>query len=232
MSPVEKRNEIEKPIGLGAQIAETLKLAILEGEFKGGEQLGEHELQVRFGVSRSPLREAFRELEKWGLVDIIPRRGSFVKRISRRDIEENFPVRAALEGLAAKIAAGKMSKKALIHMNEALEQMGTAVATKNINLYYSHHLQFHEIFIDCAQNDLLKSSLQKLRMQNLWHRFSYQYYQEDLGKSYRIHQDILKCFNDPDANPDKVCRLVEQHINVALDSFLQYLEDFECEQGG
>jgi DNA-binding GntR family transcriptional regulator len=117
----EQKKIKSKPTGLGVQIAEMLKQAILEGDFKGGDQLGEHDLQVRFGVSRSPLREAFRELEKLGLVEIIPRKGSFVRRISRKDIEENFPVRAALEGLAAKLAVKNMTKNTLTRLEDILE---------------------------------------------------------------------------------------------------------------
>ena len=129
-----------------------------------------------------------------GLVEIIPRRGSFVKRISRHDIEENFPIRAALEGLAAKLAAEKISDETLALMEETLAKMGRAVTAKNINSYYSNHLRFHELFIDNAHNELLKTTLTNLRMQSLWHRFSYQYYQQDLEKSYRVHQEIMKCF--------------------------------------
>jgi DNA-binding GntR family transcriptional regulator len=232
MALPETLTEIKKPIGLGAQIAETLKIAILEGEFRGGQQLGEQDLQNRFGVSRSPLREAFRELEKVGLVEIIPRRGSFVKRISRHDIEENFPIRAALEGLAAKLAAEKISDETLALMEEALEEMGRAVAANNINAYYSHHLRFHELFIESAHNDLLKATLTNLRMQSLWHRFSYHYYQEDLPKSYRAHQEIMKCFQSRDKDTERLRELVERHINVALDSFLHFLETFEHQEGG
>jgi DNA-binding GntR family transcriptional regulator len=87
--------------GLTQQISQTLIQAILNRTLRGGDQLVEIELQKRLGVSRSPLREAFRDLEKKGLVVIKPRRGTFVKKIARQDIEEHYPVLAALEGLAA-----------------------------------------------------------------------------------------------------------------------------------
>jgi len=93
-----------KATGLADGVSETLSQAILEGVLKGGDQLFEVKLQARFGISRSPLREAFRDLEKKGLVVIVPRKGTFVKTVTRKDIEENFPVRTSLEGLSAKIA--------------------------------------------------------------------------------------------------------------------------------
>jgi DNA-binding GntR family transcriptional regulator len=223
----EQKTIKSKPTGLGVQIAEMLKQAILEGDFKGGDQLGEHDLQVRFGVSRSPLREAFRELEKLGLVEIIPRKGSFVRRISRKDIEENFPVRAALEGLAAELAAKNMTKNTLDRLEDILEEMKKATRDEDIRRYYTYHLQFHEIFIERAENELLINTLGRFRMQSLWHRFSYQYYQEDLEKSFQVHQDILDSFKDPKMDPEKIRILVEYHIIEALNSFLVYLEDFE-----
>jgi DNA-binding GntR family transcriptional regulator len=90
-----------KPLLLAQQVSQVLTDAILDGRLASGEQLVETKLQAEFGISRTPLREAFRELEKRGLVEIFPRRGAFVRQLSRQDIDDNFPVRAALEGLAA-----------------------------------------------------------------------------------------------------------------------------------
>jgi DNA-binding GntR family transcriptional regulator len=216
-----------KPVGLGAQVAEILTQAILEGRFKGGDQLIETDLQAHFGISRSPLREALRELEKKGLVVLVPRKGTFVKRISRKEIEENFPVRAALEGLAAALALPHMDAEALGRMRAALDRMGTAVRTRDTKLFYTHHLAFHEIFIERSGNELIRELLKTIRMQSLWHRFSYQYYLEDLPKSYRVHQRILKLFEAKATPPEKLRALVEDHINTALERFLSYLEEFE-----
>lgn len=214
--------EMNKPVGLGIQVAEALTRAILEGDYKGGDQLVELELQDYFGVSRSPLREAFRELEKKGLVEIIPRRGTFVKRITRRDIEENFPIRAALEGLAAQLALPNMTEESLASMAEELHKMECAVETSDTQAYYTHHLAFHELFIELSENRLLINNLRTLRMQNIWHRFSYQYYQEDLEKSLRVHQKIFEGFTNLNNQPEKCRKLVEEHINIALDRFLTY----------
>jgi DNA-binding GntR family transcriptional regulator len=216
-----------KPVGLGTQVAEILTQAILEGRIKGGDQLVETELQADFGISRSPLREALRELEKKGLVVVVPRKGSFVKRITRKEIEENFPVRAALEGLAAKLAAANITDMALERMNQDLEEMRTAVRNRDTQSFFSHHLKFHETFIEHCGNELLIGLLKNLRMQSIWHRFSYQYYQEDLEKSFKIHQQILNLFRKKGADPEKLRTLVENHIIVALDRFLNYLEESE-----
>lgn len=216
-----------KPAGLAYQVAGVLSEAILEGDFKGGDQLVEMELQSRFGISRSPLREAFRELEKQGLVVIVPRKGTYVRRITRKDIEDNFPVRAELEGLAARMAAVRMSASVLNEMEALLGMMGAAVRAGDTKAYFSHHLGFHEAFIELAGNELLLGLLKNLRTQSMWHRFSYQYYQEDLDKSFAPHRQILELFRASPPKPEDVGEQVTAHINVALDRFLAYLEDFE-----
>ena len=86
-----------RPHVLGEQVSHILMEAILEGVLRGGDQLVEVELQKQFGVSRSPLREAFRDLEKKGLVVIIPRKGTYVKQVNRKDIEDNFMHRGWLK---------------------------------------------------------------------------------------------------------------------------------------
>lgn len=187
----------------------------------------ELELQAHFGISRSPLREAFRELEKKGLVEIVPRKGTFVKRITRKDVEENFPVRAELEGLAARLASKNMTEAALKEMEDLLGKMEKAVSKGNTKAYYHHHFAFHEVFIELSGNELLVNLLKNLRMQSIWHRFSFQYYKEDLEKAFEFHREILALFRQPQPDPEAVETMVARHIIVALDRFLAYLEDLE-----
>ena len=216
-----------KACGLGHLVAKSLAEAILEGKIKGGDQLLEVELQKHFGISRSPLREAFRELEKQGLVVIVPRKGTFVKRITRKDIEENFPVRAELEGLAARLAATRISTAELSELEDFLEEMKKAVGEGDTKNYYSNHLAFHEAVIGFSGNELLFNLLKTLRVQSLWHRYAYQYYQEDLEKAYKVHEEILQLFKSDPPQPEAIGRKFADHINVALDRFISYLEDSE-----
>jgi DNA-binding GntR family transcriptional regulator len=216
-----------RPTGLGHQVARALAAAILEGKIKGGDQLLEVELQKHFGVSRSPLREAFRELEKQGLVVIVPRKGTFVKRITRQDIEENFPVRAELEGLAARLAASRLDATGLEKLEALLGEMKAAVARGDTKTYYSRHLQFHETFIALSGNELLIGLLKHLRMQSVWHRFAYQYYREDLEKAFHVHREIMNLFKASPPDPAAVAAKVTEHINVARERFLSYLTDYE-----
>ncbi|NQU14844.1 MAG: GntR family transcriptional regulator [Desulfobacteraceae bacterium] len=214
-----------QPAVLGEQVSQILTDAILEGTLKQGEQLLEAELQKQFGISRSPLREAFRDLEKRGLVVIVPRKGTFVKAITEKDIRENFPVRAALEGLAARQASSKMTEKELKELKQALEGMRSAGQNREAaKVYREHHHRFHEIFINASRNDTLINILRTLRMHRMWYYVSYQYYRENHSEGLEVHENISRLFENRNSDEKEIEKVVRDHIESHLDKFLDYLD--------
>jgi len=214
-----------KHTALVDRVSETLAQAILEGVLKGGDQLVEARLQERFGVSRSPLREALRDLEKKGLVDIIPRKGTFVKTVTRKDIEDNFPVRACLEVLAAREAFTRMTEETLDALERALQQMKEAAGKSDGKAFMENHIIFHETIIKASGNDVLVKVLDNLRMHSMWYRFAYQYYKGDFQRSSTIHQKILDLFWNKNSDEQEIENTVRGHIEIALERFLGYLEE-------
>jgi DNA-binding GntR family transcriptional regulator len=91
------------PKTLRDEIVDALRDAITRGRLKPGEHLKENTIAAQMSVSRSPIREAFRQLEQEGLIVSIPNQGSFVKHFDEKDVCEIFTLRAALEGLACDI---------------------------------------------------------------------------------------------------------------------------------
>jgi DNA-binding GntR family transcriptional regulator len=213
-----------KPKVLTEQVSQVLKEAILNGELQPGAQLVETELQKQLGVSRSPLREAFRDLEKMGLVSIIPRRGTFVRAITRKDIEENFPVRAALEGLAAREAHPQMGPNDLARMADALKGMRRAGQDKDHEAYRKNHLAFHDIFIQASDNQLLIDLLSNLRMHRLWYFVSFRYHQE-IETTMEVHSRIFGLFKDKNADSKEVEAVVRNHIEEALARLFGDMDD-------
>jgi DNA-binding GntR family transcriptional regulator len=205
------------PQVLTEQISQVLTEAILDGALEPGTQLLEMELQQQLGISRSPLREAFRDLEKKGLVVIMPRRGTFVKEITTRDVKENFPVRANLEGLAARMAHGKLSGEDLARMRSALEGMKQAGRDKDREAYRRNHQEYHDIFIEASDNRLLIDLLQNLRMHRLWYFVSYRYQKLDFQVAIDVHEQILNLFERKSSDPLEIERLVKFHIEDALE---------------
>ena len=209
------------------QITQALRESILTGKVKGGDQLLEDKLKDDFGVSRTPLREAFRVLEKEGLIEILPRKGSFVKGISRQDIIENFPIRAILEGLAARLAYSNLTGQDIDEMEEVFEHMKKAGKDEDFREYAMYHFDFHEIFINASKNETLIALLRNLRMHTLWHRYTYKYYKEDFKNSLMIHRKIINLFKEKKSPPEEIEQAVRQHIEVALDPFLKAMKELE-----
>jgi DNA-binding GntR family transcriptional regulator len=216
-----------RPKVLTEQVSQVLSEAILDGTLKHGEQLVETDLQKQLGISRSPLREAFRDLEKKGLVVIIPRRGTFVREITGKDVEENFPVRATLEGLAAREAYANISSDELEEMQQALMGMQRAGESNDPELYRRQHLLFHEIFIKASGNDLLIEMLGTLRMHRLWFFVSYSYHRGDFRKALGVHEQMLNLFASEKTDPRELEFLVRSHIEEALADFLGYLKQHQ-----
>ncbi len=209
------------PVSLVEQITEFLTTAILEGRIENGQRLVENELQRQFGISRAPIRESFRVLEKSGLVVIVPRKGTYVRKITQKDIEEHFPIRASLEGLAARLAISHMEPKDLEKMESILSKMVGAASKNDFRTYFKFHSEYHEIFINASKNDTLIEILENLRRQAVWFRFSYLWHQENYEYATRVHREILDFFMKKDA--DRLEALVKEHILVALNRFLQFL---------
>ena len=215
-------------VSLVEQITEYFTTAIIEGNLKGGQRLVENELRREFGISRAPIRESFRILEKDGFVVTFPRKGTFVRKITRKDIEENFPIRASLESLAARLAVPQFGPEHIKEMELAFSGMKKAVKKNDFRSYLKYHSKFHQTFINACKNDTLIGVLKNLRRQAIWFWFLYLYLHEAFGYSIRIHGKILDSFSRGDA--DRSETLVKEHILVARDWFLKFLV-IEKEEG-
>jgi DNA-binding GntR family transcriptional regulator len=202
--------------GLAQRISKTLIKAILDRTLRGGDRLVETELQKHFGVSRSPLREAFRDLEKKGLVEIRARRGTFVKKITRKDINEHYPVLAVLEGLAARQAHGHMDIVRGDALAAQLEAMEDAAHNCDVELFLDHHGQFHRIYIEASGNQLLIDMIMDLRLRGAMLRYFYPHTPVYCQQSLDIHNRIVSALCNAEEDPGRVERLVRGHIEEML----------------
>lgn len=109
-------------------VIENIRDAILSGDFPAGMRLTELQLADEMGVSRTPIREAIRNLEQEGLVVMIPRRGAYVADVSIHDINEVYEIRTALETLAAGLAAERIEDSEIEEMDKYLIATRTYVS--------------------------------------------------------------------------------------------------------
>lgn len=201
------------------QIYEYLSTSIIEGNINQGEKLLENDLCQQFGISRSPLRECFRILESEGLIIIHPRKGAFVRELSKKDIEDVFPVRASLESLAARLAVPNIGEKEIGIFNDLIGKMKEALRNKDIRSFLHFNFNFHSVFIKASNNQVLEKTLRSLG-RGLWQRIAFLYYQSPSGLDFsnNMHKEIVKAFQKKDVH--SVQKLVEGHIEHARNQLL------------
>jgi DNA-binding GntR family transcriptional regulator len=140
----------------GRVIAE-MRRRIITGEIEPGVNLSELALADEFGVSRTPVREALKQLETEGLVEIRPRVGTFVTTPSRREITELFEMKELLEGAAARLLAQRGRVPEAEMMEENLRQADQAVARDDRQRYAELVQEFHDLLIVGADNSKLEA---------------------------------------------------------------------------
>lgn len=142
--------------GLRHEINDILREAIWEGVLKPGQRLNEQKLSTEIGVSRPPLREAIRVLEQEGLVVSIPRRGTFVRDLSGRDIFEIYAVRFALEGIAAELCMEQTTPEALEDLERQIDRVESA-EDGNLRTAIDQDLDFHRALVSMSGSERLAS---------------------------------------------------------------------------
>ncbi|MCG8402432.1 MAG: GntR family transcriptional regulator [Firmicutes bacterium] len=146
-------------------VFESLREAIIQGRLKPGERLMEIQLAEEMGVSRTPVREAIRKLELEGFVVMLPRKGAYVASFSVKDIVDIFEVRAALEGLAAGLAAERATPEELEEMERAVLQIYEVSNGQNLGVLVEKDTNFHELIYKSSRNQRLVQIVTHLKEQ-------------------------------------------------------------------
>jgi len=157
-------------------VYEELRNLILTGKIKPGTRMMEIELAEDMGVSRTPIREAIRKLEKEGLVVIEPRKGAYASEVSVKDMEDILEVRANLEGLAAYYAAERMTDSEKKILDETRDKFKKAVEEGDMAEMISNDTKFHHLIVESSRNSHLIHMVEQL--QELVLRFRYIYYKD------------------------------------------------------
>jgi DNA-binding GntR family transcriptional regulator len=152
--------ELLKSQSLTSLLQAEIERLILAGEFAAGERINENALSSRFGTSRGPVREAFRALAELGLVDLIPNRGVFIRKIEPREAEQLYDVRAGLFGLAARLLARTITDRQLQTLDGLLARMDAAA--QSLDEYYPLNLKFHELIVEFTGNQRLIEDYRQL----------------------------------------------------------------------
>jgi len=158
----------DEPLGhrhlpLHAAVAGELRKAILAGRYAPGERLTEDRLAQDFGVSRNPVREAIRALASEGLVDVTARQGAMVPSLTPGHARELIEVRAAVEGITARLAAQRHDPKIIARLKDILRRGMNAVASRQMELLSELNDQFHDALAEAGSNRVLGDLVRSLR---------------------------------------------------------------------
>lgn len=197
-------------------VFESLREAILLGRLKPGERLMEIQLAEEMGVSRTPVREAIRKLELDGFVVMVPRKGAYVAGITLKDIADVFEVRAALEGMAAALAAERITDEELDQLERALVHTSEFRSDDSINALAAlaeSDTVFHDIIYQASRNQRLGQIITHLREQIQRFRMT------SLSQPGRVkltldeHKKIVEAISDRDVELSRM--LAREHVENA-----------------
>ena len=157
--------QIDNHLTLREKIVETVRNAIVNGQIAAGARVAEPDLADHFGISRTPIREAFRQLESEGFITVIPRKGAIVASLSAKDISDFYDLKMVLEGYAARCATKVLTEKEMAKMEAVNRQMEVAAARKDLRKVLVLHNEFHDIFLKACGNEKLHAIVQNMVMQ-------------------------------------------------------------------
>lgn len=203
------------------QIAEQLQELIFAGEFVDGERLDENSLAEKFGVSRTPLREALKILGVSGIVKPIPNRGVFVCQPGPVELVEMFEVMSELEAFCGRLASKRITDQALEDLQAAHQQCKTAKESNDPDGYYVHNERFHQIIYQQSGNAFLAEEATRLQKRLQPFRRIQLRYRGRINQSFEEHEKIIQALLLGDTN--MVESAIREHVAVQGDKFHQLI---------
>jgi len=208
---------------LRGRVFAQLENDILNGKYQPGDSLIETKLSDELGVSRTPVREAIRQLELEGLVQSIPNKGAIVKGVSAQDIEDMYTIRMMIEGLAARWAAEKITPEELGELKEAIEFEEFYTLKNDVDHLLKFDSKFHEIIFRASKSKPL------MHMLSTFHHYLQRARSASLetpGRAQKVleeHKAIFQAIMERDA--EKAEKLTTEHIKNASSNLLRHRKE-------
>jgi DNA-binding GntR family transcriptional regulator len=191
------------------EIREQLMEAILSGKLAPGARIVETRVAQQFGVSQGPVREALRDLELFGFVVSSPFRGTQVRKFSTEELLEIYPIRAALEGVAARSAAVRINKATLDRLEVLLGQMREAAVRDDHRGEADADHNFHHAIVKASGNGMLEHIWQTMRL-SITTCLTHSITHRSLHEIAERHVAVLDALRSGD--PDRAEAAVRRHI--------------------
>lgn len=177
---------------LAGRVADVVANAIIDWSLPPGTRLSEETIADALGISRTPVREALRELASEYLVDIRPNRGAWVTELSAEDAVDVYVCRAHLYGLAAKMAAAVASNDELAELKSVAQSMERATASGDIHRYFDDNLRFHDLVAQAARSKRLLAMINDLGRTTLRFRYLSITIPGRMEESMEFHRQLIR----------------------------------------
>ena len=206
-------------------VSSTLRQAIKDGLLKPGDRLMEIQLADELGVSRTPIREAIRQLEQEGFVVMVPRRGTYVADISLKDIAQVFEIRSALEELSAGLAAERITPDELESLERILVEINEFIDKGEFDKIVDADSRFHDILYHASRNTRLVDILHNLREQMLRFRSVSMHYPGRLAATWEEHRQMVE--NIANHNSAMARKVAKKHMENSEKTLLKGISNDE-----
>lgn len=207
---------------LRGQVFKEIESAILTGSLVPGDALIESRLSQELGVSRTPVREAIRQLELEGLIKSIPNRGAVVVGVSERDIEDIYTIRMRIEGLAARWAAENITAAESESLRNIIDLQEFYLEKGDVLQIWHLDSRFHERINESCRSNPLKHTLSS------FHNYIQRARRISFENVNRAHESVAEHKKIVDAvvsgDADSAERLTVEHIVNARDNFLKHIK--------
>ena len=206
-------------------LRDQLEQDIVTGALRPGERLDEQSLAARFGVSRTPIREALMQLATAGLVGLQPRRGAFVASLSLKEVIERFEVMAALEGACGALAARRITEPERQELLKAHEACAQVAAGSDADAYYYANERFHHVIYRASHNGFLAEQAHHLHDRLKPYRRLQLRARSRVASSLAEHQRIVDAIlAGESANAEQV---LKDHILIQGERLTDFIASFD-----
>lgn len=205
--------EEHQELSLSGRVFKQLRGDIIKGKYKENDELREVTIGKELGVSRTPVREALRQLELEGLVKIVPNKGAYVTGISQKDVKDIYMIRSMLEGLCARWATENITEEQLQELEEIIllsEFHMKRESSNSADQVTEMDGRFHAVLYEACNSKILSHVLADFHKYVMSARRASVVSEERARKSVREHKQILRAIRDKDA--DLAEQLANEHI--------------------
>jgi len=210
---------------LNQKVYRILKAEIIEGSLKPGTKLLENNIAKQLGISRTPIREALRELAAEGFVKMNPNQGVVVSNASVEDVQEVLQIRGVLEGLAARLATKMINEEEIKELEKYQKRMEYYTNKDDVLAFSEMDTEFHELILNiCGNNRLIQI---RKNLSDQAHRYQIRSLSVPgrLKYSLKEHQEIVEALKRK--NPEQADRLSQKHIENVLTNILAHKDKEE-----